>query len=168
MRGRARTGVTLVSLVVLLAFGWSWGWAQMTKPLPRAAEAPACVMRTVKQGEPVHPDDVVVSVLNAGNRAGLAGRTMQMLVDEGFAAGDRGNAPAGSDVATAQVWTDDPQGPAAELVARWLGPGTEIVERTTAGTTGVVVVVGDAFETLADGPAEVTATTQSEVCSPPL
>ena len=90
MRQGARSAVTIVVLGTILAIGAVWGWRAMTEPFPGKADASACVTQAVQRGEKVYPDQVVVSVLNAGSREGLAGRTMGLLVDEGFREGDSG------------------------------------------------------------------------------
>jgi hypothetical protein len=166
MRQGARTAVTVTVLGVILVLGALWGWAALTEPFPGKADVPTCVDRHVAAGDKVYPDQVVVSVFNAGTREGLAGRTMQLLTDQGFAEGDSGNAPDGADVATAEVWTDDASNPAVRLVAARLGPDTLVVERKSAGA-GVVVVVGDGFDKLVKGRQFAKAREDSSICSPP-
>lgn len=161
----AKTATTLLVLLGLLVGGLAWGWSAATTPLPKTIELDPCTNVGVEAGTKVYPDQVLVSVLNGGTRDGLAGRTMQLLADEGFATGSMGNA-ARSGVTTAAVWTDDPEGPAARLVASWLGKGTEIrSEETTA--PGIVVVVGDEFEQLAQGRKQIKAKAAATICSPP-
>jgi hypothetical protein len=167
MREGARSAVTIAVLGTLLAIGAAWGWKAATKPFPGKAEAAACVTQAIQRGEKVYPDQVVVSVFNAGNREGLAGRTMGLLVDEGFREGESGNAPKRARVARAEIWTSSPKSPAVALVASRLGPGTKIVRRTTAGP-GVVVVVGDGFTRLSKGRQLVVARQDTEICSPPV
>ena len=101
MADGARSAVTLAVLCTLLAIGAAWGWDAATDPFPGKVEALTCVDQAVQEGEKVYPDQVVVSVFNAGTREGLAGRTMGLLVDEGFREGDSGNAPAKAKVASA-------------------------------------------------------------------
>lgn len=162
----ARTAATLAVLALLLVLGAVWGWSAATAPIPDTPAPPPCVPVDIKAGERVYPDQVLVSVLNAGGREGLAGRTMRLLVDEGFVAGNSGNAPKDAKVARAQVWapTDDP---AAQLVASWLGKGVRIVERDGGGALGVVVVVGDQFTDLTKGRKSVAARVDTTICSPP-
>lgn len=161
----AKTAITLVVLAGLLVAGLAWGWSAATTPLPESAELDPCTQVGVAAGEKVYPDQVLVSVLNGGTRDGLASRTMQLLGDAGFATGEMGNASR-SGVDTAAIWTDDPQGPAALLVASWLGKDTEIrSEETTA--PGIVVVVGDDFKDLAKGRKQIKVTADATICSPP-
>lgn len=166
MSPTVKTAGILTGLVLLLVVSTLWAWSAVTSPMPQFAELPPCADRSVEAGEQVKPGDVVVSVLNAGTREGLAGRTMQQFTDSGFGEGDRGNAPAGSGVTVAQIWASDPTNPAVQLVLGWLGPDTEVVDRA-ATQVGVVVVVGDEFDSLASGPPYVTAAGTSTICSPP-
>jgi hypothetical protein len=152
-------------LLVLLMVGAAWGWSALTKPLPGLADAPTCVETAIEPGDTVTPEQVTVSVLNAGKRAGLASRTMTALVDQGFNRGDSANAPAGTAVARAQIWTDDPTSPAVALLASRL-KGVKVVPRDVT-QVGVVLVVGDRFGTLGKGPASVAAAKRTPICSPP-
>ena len=161
-----RSALTLLVLTVLLVAALAWGWSAATAPLPKAAPQAPCTPTPVAKGENVRADQVLVSVLNAGTREGLASRTMQLLVDAGFAEGESGNAPGGTAVPYAQVWSADPASPAAVLVASRLGPDVEIVQRE-ATAPGIVVVVGDDFSELAKGKRRVKARTDTEICSPP-
>lgn len=167
MVAHARSGITLLVLVVVVLIGGAWGWSAVTKPFPGKADAPICVQRSVDAGERVYPEQVTVSVLNAGTREGLAGRTMQLLEDEGFAQGNLDNAPPGTDVPRVEIWSNDPTSPAVQLVVSRFGPGTEVVRRDTT-VAGVVVVVGDDFVDLGKGRKSVVAESDAQICSPPV
>lgn len=167
MREGARTAATVTVLLVVLLVGASWGWSALTQPFPGKVDVPTCVDRTVASGEKLYPDEVVVSVLNAGRREGLAGRTMQLLTDQGFGRGDSGNAPKGSDVTVAEIWADDPGNPAVQLVASRFGKRVKVVKHDTSTVAGVVVVVGDGFKKLRKGKTQVTAGSDAQVCGPP-
>ncbi|MDN4161367.1 LytR C-terminal domain-containing protein [Nocardioides abyssi] len=163
---RLRSLLTLGVLTLLLLLGAAWGWSAATKPFPGAVESPVCVDTEVSEGSKLFPDRVVVSVLNAGRREGLAGRTMQLFGDAGFVEGDTGNAPRGTEVAYAQVWAETPADPAVRLVRSRLGPDAGFERREGPGT-GVTVVVGDGFQELLDGKESVKVKRDSVVCSPP-
>lgn len=152
--------------VVLLA-GVAWGWNAATKPLPERADLPVCEVTTVAKGDKIYADQVTISVLNAGSREGLAGRTMQLFVEQGFAVGASANASADTRVPTVELWTDDPGNPAVKLVASRLPEGARVVRRDTT-TPGITVVVGDEFTDLVKGKRAVRAREDAEVCSPPV
>ena len=162
---RLRSAATLVALLVVLLVGVAWGWSAVTAPLPGGGETAVCSLVTVREGQKVYPDQVTVSVLNAGDREGLAGRTMQDLVDQGFAEGSLANAPEDAKVELAEIWTDDIDNPAVRLVRRHLG-GVDIVRRDPL-EPGVNVVVGDDFTKVRKGRRFARADQDAQVCSPP-
>lgn len=161
-----RTLVVLVGVALLLVLAGAWGWHEMTRPLPGKADAAVCTDTTVHAHEHVFPAQVVVTVLNASKREGLAGRTSSALTDEGFTAASSGNAPRNASVKRAQIWTSDPSNPAVRLVASWLHKPT-IVKRPTT-LPGVVVVVGQGFSKVSGGVKQVTAAKDTTICSPPV
>ena len=163
MEARLKSLVTLAFLGVLLFVAAVWGWASLTKPLPSNEES-VCVDRTFEAGEKVMRGDVTVSVLNAGTRNGLASLTMNLFEEQGFAAGQEGNA-TDAEVNRVQIWTDDRRSPAVQLVKSHLGPGTPVLQKD-ATTAGVQVVVGDGFQDLVKGKKSVTATDAVTVCGP--
>ncbi|HEY0951619.1 LytR C-terminal domain-containing protein [Nocardioides sp.] len=161
----ARSAITLAALAVLLVLGAVWGWSALTDPLPAKVDRPLCVDTTVEAGTKVYAQDVTVSVYNAGTREGLAGRTMQLLSDDGFAEGSMGNVRAR--VARVAIWTLEPENPAVRLVASRLGPDVDIERREGPGV-GVAVVVGDGFDKLAKGRRSIVAAEDATICSPPV
>jgi hypothetical protein len=161
----ARSAITISALGLLLVLAALWGWSAATESLPAKVDTPVCVERDVEAGTKVFPQDVTVSVFNAGTREGLAGRTMQLLTDDGFAEGTMGNVSA--HVAVVQIWTLEPANPAVQLVASRLGPGVEIERRDPPGV-GVAVVVGDEFRDLVEGQRSTIAEAATTICSPPV
>jgi len=161
-----RTTVTLLALAALLMIAAVWGWHATMKPLPAKVDSAICVDTPVKSGEKVYPQQVTVSVYNAGRREGLAGRTMQLLKDAGFTKGKAGNA-ASAKVEDVQIWTTEPQSPDVQLLATYFGDDVEIERREGPGI-GVTVVVGDQFRKLTDGERSVVAEADGEICSPPV
>jgi hypothetical protein len=167
MQQAAKTAITLAVMCVLLVVVGLWGWNAATEPFPGKTEPPLCVTTSVDAGEKVFPQQVTVSVYNASDRNGLAGRTLDLFSDDGFNRGVSGNAPRTVRVAKAQIWTPDPASPDVQLVAAKLGRGVEVVRREGIGV-GVTVVVGDDFEKLSRGKKSVVAEDESDICSPPV
>ena len=168
MGAGARSAATMGVLCLLLLVGAVWGYTALTAPFPGKAEAPICENTSVKKGAKVFPTQVVVSVYNAGERAGLAGRTMTLLTGRGFREGESGNAPGkGKKVPVVQIWTTQPHNPAVQLVARQLGPRHSVVKRKPLGA-GVTVVVGDGFHRLGHKTKFVRVRSAAEICSPPV
>jgi hypothetical protein len=163
----ARSALTIGVLGVLLLVAAIWGWSAATEPLPERVDTPICVSTPVGAGEKVFPQQVTVSVYNAGHRQGLAARTMQIFTDRGFAEGKSGNVITRGKVRRAVIWTDDPKSPAVRLVASRLGPKTKAVRHDGPGV-GVTVVVGDGFGHLVKGSRAVVARTDTTICSPPV
>jgi hypothetical protein len=167
MRAGARSAATIGVLFLLLVVGAAWGWSALTAPFPGKADAPVCEDRGVQKGEKVFASQVVVSVYNAGERTGLAGRTMGLFTDRGFHRGESGNAPNSAKVPVVQVWTTDRKNPAVQLVVSQLGPHHSVVRHSSLGA-GVTVVVGDHFHGLGHKTPFVRARSASKICSPPV
>lgn len=166
MAARLRTTLTLAVLGVLVLVGLSWGWSAVTAPLPESEETPICTDTLVTAGTRVYPDQVLVSVANAGNREGLAGRVMQLLTDADFGAGRTDNAPPDAEVEFAEIWTDEPRNPAVRLVRSRLGERAKVVE-AESDLPGVTVIVGDEFNKLRKGRASTRSDEDWRICKPP-
>jgi hypothetical protein len=162
-----RSALTISVLGLILIVAAVWGWSAATDPLPAKVDTPICVSESVDAGTKVFPEDVTVSVYNAGDREGLAGRTMQLLTDDGFAEGVSGNVSTKDRVADVEIWTSEPDNPAVRLVASRLGTGVVVEQRDPPGV-GVAVVVGDGFAGLVKGKRAVAAQDDTEICSPPV
>lgn len=173
MDRRVKSAATLGVLAMLCMIGLLLGVRAVTADLPTDSlikdPPPACEARTIEKGGTVAATDILVSVYNAGSRAGLASKTMSQLQERGFATGESGNAPKGTPVRHAQVWTEDPTNPAALIVARQFGRETKVVKGKPVLGIGVVVVVGDTFDKLVDrAPLKVKTNRRVEICSPPV
>jgi hypothetical protein len=146
-------GVSLAVGVVLVCVMAVWGYHAMTAPIVDTTRAgttsgPSCKPADQKVSKYVHRGDVTVSVYNAGKRAGRAQATLDLLERAGFKPGAIGNAPSGTKVARAQVYSTKADDPAAELVARALGKNTQVVHSDEDLGPGIDVVIGDKFKQL--------------------
>ncbi|MBO0847223.1 MAG: LytR C-terminal domain-containing protein [Nocardioides sp.] len=166
MTRHVKTALTLAFLVALLIFGLAWGWSAMTQPFPKSAPVKACYPTLLQAGDRVSAPKVTVSVFNASRRVGLADRTMSDFQDQGFGAGDVGNAPKKATVRYAQVWSGDRSRPDVRLVASRLGHHI-LIARKHIRAPGVVVVVGAQFQHLIPGRSSVKVTRTTTICSPP-
>jgi hypothetical protein len=165
MTRSARSAATLVVLAVIFVAGLAWAWGRVTAPFPeKESDTAACSDTLFSAGDKLAPRDVLVSVLNAGDTSGLAGDTMNRLVRMGFGRGEVGDAPR-IHGAAAQVWTAEPDGPAARLVATYLGKSVRIVDQT-ASQPGITVVVGDEFAGVVKGARSEAVEDDTYVCSP--
>jgi len=165
-QARLRSAVTMAALAVLLLIAVAWGWSAVSEPFPEGEEVATCTSTTVEEGEKVYPDQVTVSVLNAGGREGLANRTMTELVDEGLGKGELGNAPEDADVKGVEIWAADLENPGVRLVRSFLGDDVKLVRRDPQ-LPGVNVVVGEDFPGVTNGRKSVAAREDTTICSPP-
>jgi len=172
MDSRARSAATLGVLVMLCLVGILVGIRALTADLPTdplvESTTDQCEDRTIAQGKKIRADEVTVSVYNGGSRAGAASKVMKELLTRGFAEGESGNAPKGSGVIRAQVWSDSPKNSAARLVALQLGTGIKVFSGKPQLGPGVVVVVGDQLGKMPQAPAQTRAAVRTTVCSPPV
>lgn len=163
------TGITLVVLVLVLGGMAVWGWRHVTAPFgaQKTSATQACSPAEITRIRFVRPTDVQVSVFNAGNNSGLAGRTMTRLETRGFKPGVVANAPARMHVRRVVVHTTKKHDPAARLVALQLGRHVPVVVTRQRGGPGVDVYVGDRFRTLVrHAPQKVKLRKPIEQCVP--
>ncbi len=168
-RRHLSTGITLLVLMGILVAGALYGVKSLFAPLPDETTADAtsaCVRTSVKKGQRVTSRQVLVSVYNAGSRAGLADQTLASLTRRGFRKGAVGNAPDSARVRVAQVWTTGGDDTAARLVARQFGRAVTIRRVRTDLGPGIDVVVGNGFRRLARAPTVAVARRASSVCVP--
>jgi len=168
---RATSAATLAVLTGLCVLGLLFGIKALSSDLPDdpIVESPdaTCVDREVTAGTKVFPEDVLVSVYNAGTRSGVASKTMSTLQIRGFAAGKTGN-EKDVNVKRVQVW-GNPSSPAVQLVAAQFGDDATITTGRASQDTseeGVVVVIGDDFAKLGKKVRSVTADEDTTICSP--
>jgi hypothetical protein len=141
------TAVTLVALLLVLIGMAAYGYEQLTAPLPgRPSAKETCTGAEKEVQGYLRRKQVQVSVFNAGNREGLAGLTLEKIVNAGFRAGNTGNAPKSAEVRRAVVWTTEREDPAAKLVAQALGRRTKVEVTKTDLGPGIDVIVGNRFK----------------------
>jgi hypothetical protein len=169
VRGRhLTTAVTLLVLLGILVAAGLYGLDSLLKPLPgdSSKETAGCSTTRVKKGERIRAHQVQVSVFNAGTRSGLADETLGALRARGFRKGEAGNAPSGSKVKRAQVWTTQRHDAAARLVALQLGAKTKVRFVDTDLGPGVDVVVGNGFDKLAKAKRVLVVKKKGAACLP--
>lgn len=164
------SAVTMMALIGILALGAVWGWRSLFAPLPEtdaAGEpAPTCRTELVEAGQRIRSRQVRVSVFNNSNRSGLAGTTLDKLLNRGFIAGDAANAPSNLRVRKVEVWSTVENDPRARLVARQFGKGVRVRFSDEDLGPGVDVIVGDRFQDLVKAPRAIRVKQQHEVCVP--
>jgi hypothetical protein len=158
--------LTLAVLGVLVVVGLTWGWSATTSPFPHSAKPKLCLRTTLQPGDRVSAPKVIVSVFNGSDRVGLAELTMSEFEDQGFGPGKVGNAPKGTVVPFAQVWSAHPNDPAVRLVVSRLGPHAHVIKKHHGGP-GIIVVDGTRFQKLVPGLSSVKVTQPTTICSPP-
>ncbi len=153
-----RTPITMMVLLGVLLGAAYYGWqtvispgggeAKVTAPTPTS---PTCEKKTViKKGQRVEARQVVVNVYNAGQRAGLAGETLDELVNKGFKRGIAANAP--SNIAAgpnATVILPGGAGAPQIRLVRNQFIGKVKYLKSASLTLGVDVIVGESFRGVA-------------------
>lgn len=166
LQASSRTTATLGALALFSIIAVVWALHAVSRPFPgTAAQSAICTDVPIAAGDTIQVGQVLVNVLNAGRTVGLAQDTRSGLVDMGFASGELGNADGVSSDVAAEVWTTDPQAPAVQLVASYLGRKVKVVEKDS-GMLGVTVVVGDGFRKVHQGLPSVKADADTTVCEP--
>ena len=170
MEQRNHSVATIAVLTVLCVFALFIGLRAAFKPFPDAPLSSdlsgTCNYVEFLKGDRIRPSDVLVSVFNASRENGLARNTLTQLAQRGFGSGTEGNIEARR-VEYAEVWADTEDDPAARLVARQFGPRVPVVTgQDTSLGQGVVVVVGERFESLKRAPQSVKAPYNTQVCAP--
>jgi LCP family protein required for cell wall assembly len=106
----------------------------------------------------VTPDGVRVLVLNGSGLPGQAGEASDALVAAGFTSAGTGEAESFDHARTVVRYTAG-QGPAADLVARYLAAGADLEEVTGSLGADVVVVTGTDYTGVSATPAPSTSST---------
>jgi hypothetical protein len=169
-RRRITTAVTLVVLLLLLGAMGIYGVKSALAPLPGGSDTTSSDECTGTEKEVktfLSRKEVQVSVFNAGNREGLASKTLEAAVAAGFRAGNAGNAPGTAQVRRAVVWTTQPDDSSARLVALAFGPGARIEVTEQDLGPGIDVIVGNRFKGLnRKAPERIRLPKPIETCVP--
>lgn len=170
-RRQVTSTITMTVLVALLVVGAVSGWRFLFGDMPGDAESsaepsPACTTDVVDPGQRIRARDVRVSVFNAGNRSGLAGKTLEALERRGFRPGQTANAPSDVEVRRVQVWSTIENDPQARLVARQFGRSVKVRFSDEDLGPGVDVIVGNAYRGLVKAPRKLRIKQEQQVCVP--
>jgi len=165
------TAATMFVLVAVLVAATTWGWSALVAPVPAVDvvsedPSPTCATERVRAGQKIRSAQVKVSVFNSSNRSGLAGTTLDVLVERGFQAGDVGNAPEDVKVRRVAVWSTVENDVRARLVARQFGKDVKVLFSDVDLGVGVDVIVGDGFRGLSRAPNKLTVKDPVKVCIP--
>jgi hypothetical protein len=138
------TAVTLTVAALVLVGMAVWGISAATGPLPSLGsdDPTSCSKDEISVQTYVSRKQVTVSVYNAGARKGFANLTLERFERLGFNPGSVGNAPKGSGVTRATVFTTETGDAAAQLVARTLGKDVPVQVTDDDLGPGVDVFVG--------------------------
>lgn len=82
-----RTPLTLLVLILGLAFAAQWGWQHVVAPLPEKA-APSCIPQ---QASTLETGQISIRVFNGSTKRGLARQVSDLLADRGFNVIEVGN-----------------------------------------------------------------------------
>ncbi len=153
------TPVLLLGLLAFLVWGASWGWRNLTAPLPTPEPTP-CVTETV---EVVTPANVHLRVYNGGFTSGLATRQAQRLEAAGFVVVRTGNTD--ERIKGTVIRGNKTDDPAVQLVASYFKDATVEYDERVDGT--VDVLVGSEFAGNGESPLPQVETSTGTVCVPP-
>jgi LytR cell envelope-related transcriptional attenuator len=170
-RRELTSAVTMAALVAILALGAVWGWRSLFAPVPDADTAageptPTCTTEQISAGQRIRSTQVRVSVYNNSTRSGLAGSTLEKLLNRGFIAGEAGNAPADANVRRVEVWSTVENDPRARLVARQFGKNVKVRFSDEDLGPGIDVIVGDRYQDLVKAPRAQKVRQDQEICVP--
>jgi polyisoprenyl-teichoic acid--peptidoglycan teichoic acid transferase len=150
-----------LDLYALPVYDDTVGGAAVVRLVDREAQPLLDLFRGIDVGE-IEPGGVRVTVLNGSGRSGEARATADALAGAGFGVAGTGEAEAFDNLRTV-VRYEEGQRAAADLVARWLTTGAELVE--VAGDdlgADVVLVTGADYEGLRAEPRPSTTTTEPD------
>ncbi|MET3961684.1 hypothetical protein ABIE44_001618 [Marmoricola sp. OAE513] len=152
------SAVSLAVTVVIVIVMAVWGVNALTAPIEDDGDTSSSTddgTLTCAAGQELvetkflKRSQVVVSVYNAGKKAGRARATLDNFEAAGFRAGEVGDAPERTDVRRAEVRAKASDAVAAGLVAQSLGKNTQVVVADAEDLgPGINVIIGDKFKNL--------------------
>jgi hypothetical protein len=172
MLAKAKSPLTLLVLVLMLAAAFVVGWRLATEPVPATVEVEesrkkSCRTQTLRPGDFLRLSQVTVNVYNAGTIPGLAESTLSELVERGLLPGRTGNAPADVDTQRTLLLDSKPESAAVKLVKKQLKRPVQVRKIAEDLTAGVDVIVGDKSLGLRGGSTkQVKVKAATTVCVP--
>lgn len=150
------TPVLLLALLGFLIWGASWGWKNLTAPLPSPSPTP-CV---TKSAATITPQMVTVRVFNGGFTTGLAGRVRDHLTEQGYQVARTGNTD--ERVAETIVRGNKDNEPMLKLVqSQFRGA---VIQHDDRVDGSVDILVGTEYEGVADEPMAQIETEGGVTC----
>lgn len=143
------TGFVLILVAIgVFVAGGVVGFNLLTSSATTTVAAPTCAPRTIKPGEDVTPNLVIVNVYNASRTAGLANRVGVLMQRRGFLTGTVANNPTTIETANVVILTDDKLDPRVVVVRKQF-TGKVSYKGPPAGLDpdGVSVLVGSNYAT---------------------
>lgn len=172
MLGKAKSPLTLLVLVLMVAAAFVVGWRLATEPVRSTVQAEdgrkrSCKTETLRPGDTLRISQVTVNVYNAGTIPGLAESTLTELVERGLLPGRTGNAPADVDAQKTLLLDPEPGSAAVKLVKKQLKRPVQVRKVAEDLAAGVDVVVGDKAQGLRKGSTkQVRVKAATTVCVP--
>ncbi len=172
MLGKAKSPLTLLVLVLMVAAAFVIGWRLATEPVPSTVEADegrnrSCKTETLRPGDKLQLSQVRVNVYNAGTIPGLAESTLAELVQRGLLPGRTGNAPADVDTQKTLLLDPKPDSATVQLVKKQLKRPVEVRKVADDLSAGIDVVVGDKAQGLRkNSTKQVKVTAATTICVP--
>ena len=160
---------TLAAMGVVTLVMAVWGFNSLTAPVTKdpVDEVSSGTDGACEPGADkfLKRSGVTVSVYNAGKKTGHAQETLDLLENAGFVAGAVGDTPEGTQVPKVEVRAENPDSPAAKLVALAFGPNVPVTASDDDLGPGVVIFVGDKFKKLDSSAARKVKVPADASCS---
>lgn len=153
------TPILLLGLLALLVWGATWGWRELTAPLPSPSPTP-CVITSAAVVTPV---DVTVRVFNGGFTSGLAGRVRTDLERAGFVVIRVDNTD--ERVVGTMIRANERESAQIQLISSYFVEPQVDYDTRVDGT--VDVLVGTDFAGMAEAPLAQVETPDGQVCRVP-